>query len=266
MAYNSNKPKVTYSANPGQTVFSYVFKLFVDANMAVYLTPKATGTTRLLVLGTEYTVTILGDHGGSVTLLTPPMGGDIIVMQPELSLDRLVEYQTNGDLLANTLNSDQDYQTYLIADLATQGTSAITAPPGVPGFDGQLPTPIPEAYLRWSIDGNSLTNDLLPPTWASLVPAPLFPSQEGLALVARAAGGNKWEKILGLPQENGNAYKTVTTKGVEGDSYWSPLVSSPDVISADFALEVGQNASIVSPTINDGITITIPDGSKLVIL
>lgn len=98
-----------------------------------------------------------------------------------------------------------------------------------------------------------------------IVPVPSFPADEGLALVARA-GGNDWEKILGLPLETGNEHKTVTTDGVEGDSYWSPIVTSPDVISTSFAMTAGANGSIVSPTINDGVTVTVPDGSTLVIL
>lgn len=98
-----------------------------------------------------------------------------------------------------------------------------------------------------------------------IVPTPVFPADEGLALVAHAAGNN-WEKILGLPLETGNQHKTVTTLGVEGDSFWSPIVTSPNVVSENFTLGTGANGSIVSPTINDGVTVTVPDGSTLVIL
>jgi len=69
-----------------------------------------------------------------------------------------------------------------------------------------------------------------------------------------------------MPREDGNEFMTVTNNGVRKDSYWSPFVSSPNEITKDFTLGAGQNASIVSPIINDGITITIPDGSSLVIL
>ena len=94
---------------------------------------------------------------------------------------------------------------------------------------------------------------------------PVAGTDEGRALVAHVAG-NQWERLVGLPIETGNEFKTVTTNGVDGDSYWAPFVSSPDVIVANFSLQVGQNASIVSPTINDGVTIEIPVGSSLVIL
>lgn len=98
-----------------------------------------------------------------------------------------------------------------------------------------------------------------------IVPTPAFPADEGLALVAHVAGNN-WEKILGLPLETANQHKTVTTKGVEGDSFWSPIVTSPTTIIDSFILADGASGSLVDPTIADGVTITVPDGSTLVIL
>ena len=97
------------------------------------------------------------------------------------------------------------------------------------------------------------------------VPDGVFPEDEGLSLVAREAG-NDWEEILGMPDETDNDHMTVSTYGVKKDSFWTPVVISPDVISANFALVAGSNGSIVSPTISDGVTITIPDGAVLVIL
>lgn len=97
------------------------------------------------------------------------------------------------------------------------------------------------------------------------LPAPSFPTEEGLALVARATG-NAWEKILGLPLETGNKGMNVTNHGVEGDSFWTPVVTNPNTITTDVVIDTGVNASMVDPTINDGVTITVPDGSTLVIL
>ena len=98
-----------------------------------------------------------------------------------------------------------------------------------------------------------------------LIPAPTFPDDEGLSLVARVAGQD-WEEILGMPDETGSDHMTVSTYGVKKDSFWTPVVISPDVVAVDFALVSGSNGSIVSPTISDGVTITIPDGAVLVIL
>ena len=94
-------------------------------------------------------------------------------------------------------------------------------------------------------------------------PLPSFPDDEGLALVARQAG-NDWEKILGLPDETGNKGKSVTNNGVEGDSFWSPVTTNPNVLTEDYTIATGTSATVASGfTIDDGVTLTIPDGSTL---
>ena len=70
----------------------------------------------------------------------------------------------------------------------------------------------------------------------------------------------------GLPQPTGKEHQTVTTDGTPSGGYWSPFVTSPNVITEDFTIAVGASASIVSPTIPDNVTVTIPDGSILVVL
>ena len=166
MAYNSNTPKQQYTANVGQTIFPFLFKIFFETDIKVYLTPLATGVTAQLELTTDYTVTISGDDGGSITLLSGLASGDIVVLQRELSIDRLVDYQTNGDLLAETLNNDQDYQTYLIADGTSKLEDTFGVEPGTPNIDTTLPSPEIDAYIRWNTAGTALVNDTDPPSWA----------------------------------------------------------------------------------------------------
>ena len=59
-------------------------------------------------------VTIDGDNGGTMTLVSGATVNDSITLIRDLDINRLIEYQNNGDLLAETLNEDQNYQTYLI--------------------------------------------------------------------------------------------------------------------------------------------------------
>ncbi len=165
MAFNPNPSRKDYVATAGQTIFTFDFKIFNGADVVVYHTVKNSGVTDV-VLPAKYKVTITGDNGGTVTITGLTVGnGDYIVLERQLSIDRFTEYQTSGDLLAAALNYDQDYQTYLIADIAVRSSQAITVPPGVPGFSGALPPPLPESYLRWSVDGRSLENDTTPATW-----------------------------------------------------------------------------------------------------
>ena len=167
MAYNSNPPKQQYTANVGQTAFPFLFKIFFDTDIKVYLTPLATGVTAQLTLTTDYTVAISGDDGGEVTLLAGLATGDILVLQRELSIDRLVDYQTNGDLLAETLNNDQDYQTYLVADGTAKLEDTFSIESGTPNIDTTLPSPVTDAYIKWNTAGNALENDTESPSWAT---------------------------------------------------------------------------------------------------
>jgi len=96
-------PRAQYTASSGQTAFSYAFPIFTDADLKVYV-----GAT-LKTLITDYTVSGAGDdNGGTVTLVTGAATGDIITIQRDMPIARTSDYQTNGDLLADTLNDDLD--------------------------------------------------------------------------------------------------------------------------------------------------------------
>jgi len=97
------------------------------------------------------------------------------------------------------------------------------------------------------------------------VPTPVFPADETLVLTAHQSG-NKWEEVIGTPDETGKMHQTMTNDGVKKGSYWMPAVSSPETIPESFALQTGQQGILVSPTVPDGVDITIPDGSVMVIL
>lgn len=108
MAFNTNTPRVSYIATAGQTVFPFTFKIFTNTNLTVYKNSIA------LVLSTNYTVTINGDSGGEVTLLAGASLSDEIVIVRSLPITREFDYQDNGDFFADTVDNDQDYQTYLV--------------------------------------------------------------------------------------------------------------------------------------------------------
>ncbi|MCH9712822.1 MAG: hypothetical protein K0U20_09385 [Proteobacteria bacterium] len=55
--------------------------------------------------------------------------------------------------------------------------------------------------------------------------------------------------------------------GLRDDSVeWTPFNTTPNTIKEDYTIPTNSSASIVSPTIEDGVNVTIPEGSKLVIL
>ena len=100
---NDVTPRVQYTASGSQTVFAYGFPIFVDSDLKVYI-----GST-LKTLTTHYTVSGAGTTaGGNVTLGTGASAGDIVTIYRDLPVSRTSDYQTGGDLLAETLNDDLD--------------------------------------------------------------------------------------------------------------------------------------------------------------
>ena len=105
-------PRNQYTATSGQTVFAYSFPIFVNTDLKVY-----NGST-LLTLTTHYTVSgAATDNGGNVTLGSGATVGDIITIYRDMPVARTSDYQTNGDLRAETLNDDLDKLAMMIQQI-----------------------------------------------------------------------------------------------------------------------------------------------------
>jgi parallel beta-helix repeat protein len=169
MAFNTSPGRAEYTAAAAQTIFTFTFKVFDTSDIKVYLTPAgqtADDTANILIETTDYTVTINGDNGGDVTLVSGASINDSLTLVRELPTDRETEYQNNGDLTAATLNEDQDYQTYLILDGATVSERALTVPDSVQTFDTVIPSPVASKLLVFKGDASGF--DLLDPSSTSL--------------------------------------------------------------------------------------------------
>jgi hypothetical protein len=105
---NDVTPRVQYTATGAQTVFAYGFSIFVDADLKVYkgstlmTLSAASNNTSYQVSGAATTA------GGNVTFGAGLTGGDIVTIYRDLPVSRTSDYQTGGDLLAETLNDDLD--------------------------------------------------------------------------------------------------------------------------------------------------------------
>jgi hypothetical protein len=96
-------PRARYTAASGQTIFAYAFPIFADGDLKVFI-----GST-LQTLTTHYSVSgAATSSGGNVTLVTGATTGDIVTIYRDLPVSRTSDYQTSGDLLAETLNDDFD--------------------------------------------------------------------------------------------------------------------------------------------------------------
>ena len=105
---NDVTPRVQYTASAAQTVFAYGFSIFVDTDLKVYkdsalmTLSSASNTTSYQVSGAATTA------GGNVTFGAGLTAGEIVTIYRDLPVSRTSDYQTGGDLLAETLNDDLD--------------------------------------------------------------------------------------------------------------------------------------------------------------
>jgi len=162
MAFNINPGKQQFTATASQTVFTFNFAIFATTDIKVYKTLAgvvANDTTDLLTLTTHYTVSINGTLGGTVTLVSGASVNDTITLVRSLPITRTTDYVTNGDLFADTLDLDQDYQTYLVLDQNVQLQRAIVVPESLGNVDLDIPAPVANSYLRWNATADALEND-----------------------------------------------------------------------------------------------------------
>lgn len=113
MAVTQQTPRNVSTATAGATVFPYDFKIITDTDLMV----SVDGVAK--TVDVDFTLTGVGsDTGGDVTFLTPLVGGESVVRRRNMAFQRLTDFQTLGDLRADTLNNDQDAPVLMIQQLA----------------------------------------------------------------------------------------------------------------------------------------------------
>jgi len=162
MAFNSNNPRQEFVATASQTDFVFNFKIYEDSDLKVYQTADGVDpddATDILTLTTHYTVVVDGDDGGTVTLNSGATLDDMVTILRDLPYTRETDYQTGGDLLAETLDEDQEYQTYLSQQLDAEKGQFLKLPNSLQNADGTLPAPEGDAYFKWNATGTGIEND-----------------------------------------------------------------------------------------------------------
>lgn len=111
MAVNDNVTRIQIVATAAQTVFIYPFEIFDKDDIVV----EKNGTVLTEGVTNDYTVLGVGnDNGGSITLLLGATAGDIFTLFRDMALERLTDFQQNGDFLADEVNNNFDRQILMI--------------------------------------------------------------------------------------------------------------------------------------------------------
>ena len=108
MTVASTINKVSYTAAGSQTVFAYTFKIYVDADLKVYVNGI------LKTLTTDYTVSGAGvSSGGNVTFGTGLTVSDVVVIERVLTLTQGTDYVENDPFPAETHEAALDRLTFI---------------------------------------------------------------------------------------------------------------------------------------------------------
>ncbi len=121
MSVQNQTPFNSYTANGATTVFPFTFLLLEAGDLVVELAGVAQ-TTGFSVSG------IGAPGGGSVTFTVAPANGVKVLLKRVLTLQRLTDYQNNGDLLSATLNKDFDRIWHAMQQLQQNDIRALKLP------------------------------------------------------------------------------------------------------------------------------------------
>lgn len=125
-------PRVQYVASGAQSAFTYPFPIFKPSDLDVFLDDarQASG----------YSIAGAGQSsGGTVTFASPPRAGAIVTLRRRLALQRVSDFQENGELRARVLNDELDYQVAALQQLADDLGRAVQFDPTDAGATPVLP-------------------------------------------------------------------------------------------------------------------------------
>jgi len=133
MSVTGSTTRNDYVATFGQNVFNYTFQALLSSDL------KVIKSGAVLSLNTDYTVAIVSNSGGFVTLSAPASDGDTISILLAMPIDRTTQYQNAGDFLASDVNGDMDKGYIAMNQLQTDISRAIRLKDQDPTVDMTLP-------------------------------------------------------------------------------------------------------------------------------
>ena len=100
---NAITPRIRYVGDGITTTFSYLFPIFENQDMSVYIDD--------ILQTSNYNVNGAGNtNGGEVVFNTAPQKGQIITLLRNLEIKRTSDFQESGAFRAKAINHELDYQ------------------------------------------------------------------------------------------------------------------------------------------------------------
>lgn len=129
-------PRTQYVGDGSRVTFDYLFPIFADDDIAVYVD----GVLQTLV--TRYTLSGAGDsNGGIVTFVlehTPGLG-EIVTLVRDLTVKRTTDFQESGEFRANVINDELDKIIAMVQEAGDAQVRTLHQSTTDSGGDMQLP-------------------------------------------------------------------------------------------------------------------------------
>jgi hypothetical protein len=151
-------PRVQYICDGIVTAFSFVFPIFSDEDLEVFV-----GDARA-TLTEDYTVSGAGSStGGIVTFASAPPRGTTVTIRRTIVIQRVTDFQPSSAFRASTINNELDYQTAALQDVSADVERCIKL--SVIDEDAKLDLPIrnerKSKIIGFDEDGNIIAKELI---------------------------------------------------------------------------------------------------------
>lgn len=150
-------PRVQHVGDGTQTVFTYPFPIFKDADLEVYVD----GILKTLMA--DYTVTGAGaSSGGEVTFVSPPADSSAVTLVRRLTIQRTSDFQASGEFRAKVINDELDFQTASLQQIEDDLSRAIRLKRDDAAATLELPLAVDRAnkVIGFDANGNAQLSNL----------------------------------------------------------------------------------------------------------
>lgn len=152
MTVNSTSSRVSYFSDGSQVAFTVPYVFTNDEDLKVYVDDV------LQTISTDYTVSGGSGSTGTVTFLTSPADGTIVVILRDPPITQLTDYVENDQFPASAHELALDKLTEICQSLDETLARAVTLSVSSTLTGLTLPTPQANKGLRWNDDADGLEN------------------------------------------------------------------------------------------------------------
>jgi len=190
MSVTTTATDVIYTEDGSTLVFPFTtFSVFKTTDLVVTSIVIATGVQTVLVLNTDYTVTLNANGTGNVTKTVALSSANQLVIQRVLPVTQLIVLADNEGTDAATFEEGYDRLTMIAQQIQAQINRSILQPITA-STPISFPNPVPSTYLGFDASGNMTTLTSV----STVTLAPVSPSV-ALFLAQVNAGGTNFQYV-----------------------------------------------------------------------